>query len=67
MNNYLQPLLFAAAITIMESVPFLYNEAYTIQDIKWGWVIGMPLVLLVANLIKENISLLGNNRPIILP
>lgn len=54
MNKYLQSLLFALAIIIMESVPFLYNEAYTIQDIKWGWVVGMPLVLLVANLVKGN-------------
>lgn len=52
MNKYLQSLLFALAIILMESVPFLYNEAYTIQDIKWGWVVGMPLVLLVANLVK---------------
>lgn len=52
MNKYLQSLLFAAAIILMESVPFLYNEAYTIQDIKWGWVVGMPLVLLVANVVK---------------
>lgn len=52
MNKYLQSLLFALAIILMESVPFLYNEAYTIQDIKWGWVVGMPLVLLVANVVK---------------
>lgn len=54
MNKYLQSILFAVAIILMESVPFLYNEAYTIQDIKWGWVIGMPLVLLVANVVKGN-------------
>lgn len=52
MNKYLQSLLFAAAIILMESVPFLYNDSYTIQDIKWGWVVGMPLVLLVANVVK---------------
>lgn len=54
MNKYLQSLLFAVAIILMESVPFLYNDAYTIHDIKWGWVIGMPLVLLVANVVKGN-------------
>lgn len=52
MNKYLQSLVFAVAIILMESVPFLYNDAYTVQDIKWGWVVGMPLVLLMANLVK---------------
>lgn len=54
MNKFIPPFVFALAIILMESVPFLYNEEYTIQDIKWGWVVGMPLVLLVANVVKES-------------
>jgi hypothetical protein len=33
---------------INETLPFLYNESYTIRDIKWGWVIGFPLVYFIA-------------------
>ncbi len=32
-------------IFLMEAAPFLYNDAYTMKEMKWGWIVGMPLVL----------------------
>jgi hypothetical protein len=49
MNKYLQSLLLLGVILLFEAVPFLYNDAYTIRDMKWGWIVGFPIVLLVAN------------------
>jgi hypothetical protein len=49
MNKYVAALLLLLFIIINETAPFLYNDAYTIRDIKWGWVIGFPLILLIAN------------------
>ena len=54
MNKYLQAFLFLAFIVINETAPFLYNDSYTIRDIKWGWVIGFPLILIIANQFREN-------------
>ena len=39
---------------INETLPFLYNESYTIRDIKWGWVIGFPLLLYIAKSFKKD-------------
>lgn len=45
MKTYIKVLLLMVFIFIMEAVPFLYDEAYALKDMKWGWIVGMPLVL----------------------
>lgn len=47
MNKYLKSILLLGIILIFEAVPFLYNDTYAIQDMKWGWIVGMPLILLI--------------------
>ena len=54
MNKYLLVFLFLVFIMINETLPFLYNESYTIRDIKWGWVIGFPLLLYIAKSFKKD-------------
>jgi hypothetical protein len=49
MNKYVAALLLLVFIIINETAPFLYNDAYTIKDIIWGWVIGFPIILLIGN------------------
>ena len=49
MNKYVLALLLLAFILINEAAPFLYNESYTIKDIKWGWVIGYPIIFFIAS------------------
>ena len=56
MNKYVQLLLLFAFIAINEVVPFLYNDSYTIRDIKWGWLIGYPIILLIANSFRKEKS-----------
>ncbi len=53
MNKYLQCILGMGIIFLLEATPFLYNDAYTWADMKWGWIIGMPLVWLVWAARKE--------------
>ena len=45
MKTYVKVLLLILFIFVMEAVPFLYNDAYTLKDMKWGWIVGMPMVL----------------------
>lgn len=47
-NKYILSVLFLAFIVVNATLPFLYNDAYTIRDIKWGWVIGFPHVFFIA-------------------
>jgi len=53
-SPFLQFLLGALIILVMESVPFIYNEAYTLKDIKWGWVVGFPLAFLVMSSLRKS-------------
>ena len=53
MNKYLQAIIGMGIILIFEAVPFLYKETYSIEDMKWGWIIGFPLVFLIASFFKK--------------
>lgn len=53
LNKYLLTAIFLLAILVMESVPFLYNDEYSISNIKWGWVVGFPLVYLISRFVTE--------------
>lgn len=53
MNKYIQSILLFGIVLIFEAVPFLYKESYDIMDMKWGWIIGLPLVLLIRNIYEE--------------
>ena len=54
LNKYIMTAIFMVAIIVMESVPFFYNTDYTIADVKWGWVIGFPLVFLLSRVVMDN-------------
>ena len=54
MNKYLTTLLIFGFILAMEAVPFLYNDSYTSRDMKWGWIVGMPLVFLIYSFVKND-------------
>ncbi|MEM7298127.1 MAG: hypothetical protein AAF391_07660 [Bacteroidota bacterium] len=53
MNKYLQFFLGALIIFGLECVPFLYNEAYTMTDVRWGWIIGFPLAFLLMSYFRK--------------
>lgn len=54
MNKYVQVILLFAFIVLNETAPFLYNDTYTVKDIKWGWIVGFPIILLIANSYMKN-------------
>lgn len=54
MNRYVQALLLFIFIIGNETIPFLYNDAYTVKEMNWGWIISFPLVLLVASFFNED-------------
>jgi len=54
LNKYIQALLLFVIIVINETAPFLYNDEYTMKDMKWGWIISFPLLLLIANSFINN-------------
>jgi hypothetical protein len=56
MNKYLGALLLFGFILINEAGPFLYNEAYTIKDMKWSWVILFPIAYIIYYSYKEKKS-----------
>lgn len=56
MNKYIQSILLFGIVLAFEATPFLYKETYEIEDMKWGWIIGLPLVLLIRNFYKEGKS-----------
>ncbi|HKK88452.1 MAG TPA: hypothetical protein VJ917_06355 [Saprospiraceae bacterium] len=49
MNKYVQAILLFSIIVLNETAPFLYNDTYNMKDMKWGWIVGFPLILLIAN------------------
>lgn len=56
MNKYVQSILLFIIVIAFEAAPFLYKETYAIIDMKWGWIIGLPLVLLIRNFYDEGKS-----------
>ena len=56
MNKYVQFLLGVLIILGLECVPFLYNEAYTLTEVRWGWVIGFPLTFLIMLSVRRPIE-----------
>lgn len=55
MSKYVQALLLFVIIIVNETAPFLYNEDYTVKDMKWGWIVGFPIVLLIgSSFLKQN-------------
>lgn len=38
-----------AFVIISESIPFLYNDAYTVKDMKWGWIVSIPILIIAKN------------------
>jgi len=53
MNKYIQSILLFGIVLALESAPFLYKETYEIKDLKWGWIIGLPIILLIRNFYEE--------------
>ena len=49
MNKYLQSLILLFVLFLVELVPFLYNEDYSYKEMKWGWIIMVPILLLIRN------------------
>lgn len=58
MNKYLQFLLGALIILVLECIPFLYNDAYTLKDVRWGWIIAFPLAFLIMSRLRKE----GSNK-----
>jgi hypothetical protein len=54
MNKYLQSILLFIIVLVFEAVPFLYRDTYQIVDMKWGWIIGVPIILLLRNFYEES-------------
>ena len=53
MNKYLTSFLIFLLIFIMEAIPFLYKDSYSFEDMKWGWIIALPLVFLIRDIYME--------------
>ncbi len=53
MNKYIQSTLLFIIVLIFEATPFLYKSSYSIDEMKWGWIIGIPLVWLIKNYYEE--------------
>jgi hypothetical protein len=54
MNKYLQSILLFIIVLVFEAVPFLYRDTYQIVDMKWGWIIGVPIILLLRDFYEES-------------
>lgn len=48
-------------IILIESIPFLYDNNYKIIDMKWGWIIGVPIVLIIKYY-YDRVKLGNNNK-----
>jgi hypothetical protein len=53
MNKYLQSFYILIIVFLFEATPFLYNDTYEWGDLKWGWIIGLPIVWFIRNLYGE--------------
>lgn len=54
MNKYIQTLLVFIIILILEVIPVLYKEGFEFEDMKWGWIIGIPLIFLIGRIYRES-------------
>jgi len=54
MNKYVLAVLLLAFIVMNETAPFLYNDAYTVRDMKWGWIVMFPVIFFIANSFIKN-------------
>jgi len=54
MNKIFQVVIVFVIILIFEAVPFLYNDTYTVKEMKWGWIVGFPLVMVIYHIVNRS-------------
>lgn len=52
-KDILLSLAAIAFVVISESIPFFYNDAYTVKDMKWGWIVSIPILIIAKNLFDK--------------
>lgn len=54
MRKDLTPILLFLVILAFESAPFLYKEDYSVSQMSWLWILGLPIVLLILNKVRNS-------------